>query len=137
VNLASRLQDLTKHYKVGVIVCEATALANADSQILRRLDTVVIRGRNRPERIFQLMTYHTDETFPRLAEVLAAYQRGMDRFDAEDWRGAVDGFAAALALNPDDHPSELMLARARAGLASRADEWSDAGWSAPPVVSAP
>jgi adenylate cyclase len=137
VNLASRLQDLTKHYKVGVIVCEATALANADSQVLRRLDTVMIRGRNRPERIFQLMTYHTEETFPRLAEVLAAYQRGLDCLDAEDWRGAVDAFAAALALNPDDHPSELMLARARAGLASRADEWSEASWSAPPVVSTP
>jgi adenylate cyclase len=136
VNLASRLQDLSKHYKVGVIVCEATALANADGQVLRRLDTVVIRGRNRPERIFQLMTYHTEETFPRLAEVLVAYRLGLDCMDAEDWRGAVDAFAAALTINPDDHPSELMLARARAGLASRADEWSEAGWSTPPVVSA-
>ncbi|MDB5479889.1 MAG: cyaB 2 [Caulobacteraceae bacterium] len=137
VNLASRLQDLTKHYKVGVIVCEATARANADSQVLRRLDTVVIRGRNRPERIFQLMTYHTEETFPRLAEVLAAYERGLACLDTEDWRAAADAFAAALALNADDHPSELMLARARAGLASRAESWSDAGWSTPPVVSAP
>jgi len=137
VNLASRLQDLTKHYKVGVIVCEATAIANAGGQVLRRLDTVVIRGRNRPERIFQLLTYHTEQTFPHLAEVLAAYERGLACLDAEDWRGAVDAFAAALALNPDDHPSELMLARARAGLASRADAWSDAGWSTPPVVSAP
>ena len=137
VNLASRLQDLTKHYKVGVIVCEATAVANADSQRLRRLDTVVIRGRNRPERIFQLMTYHTEETFPHLAEVLAAYERGLACLDAENWRGAVDAFVAALALNSDDHPSELMLARARAGLASRADAWSDAGWSTPPVVSSP
>jgi len=135
VNVASRLQDLTKHYRVGVIVCEATALAN-DGQILRRLDTVVIRGRNRPERIYQLMTYHTEETFPRLAEVLAAYQRGLASLEGEEWRGAVDAFTAALALNPDDHPSELMLARARAGLASRADDWSEAGWSTPPVVSA-
>jgi adenylate cyclase len=137
VNLASRLQDLTKHYKVGVIVCEATALANASGEVLRRLDTVVIRGRNRPERIYQLMTYHTEETFPRLGEVLAAYERGLCCMDAEDWRGAVDAFSAALALYPDDHPSELMLARARAGLASRAESWSDAGWSTPPVVSAP
>jgi adenylate cyclase len=137
VNLASRLQDLTKHYRVGVILCEATALANAGAQVLRRLDTVVIRGRNRPERIFQLMTYHTHETFPHLAGVLAAYERGLACLDGEDWLGAVDAFAAALALHPDDYPSELMLARARAGLASRGDAWSDAGWSTPPVVSAP
>jgi adenylate cyclase len=136
VNLASRLQDLTKHYRVGVIVCEATALANADSQVLRRLDTVVIRGRDRPERIFQLMTYHTEETFPWLADVLEAYERGLACADAEDWPGAVDAFAAALALNPDDHPTALMLARARAGLASRADSWTEGSWSAPPVVSA-
>ncbi len=117
VNLASRVQDLTKTYGVGVIVCEATAQANADHQILRHLDTVNVRGRKRPERLYQLLTYHTADSFPHLAEVIAAYGRGMACQACGDWPGAVDAFAEALTFNPDDRPSELMLARARAAVA--------------------
>jgi adenylate cyclase len=119
VNLAARLQDLTKGYGVGVVLCETTALAAGEGQILRRLDTVGVRGRNRPERIFELMTYHDEETFPRLREVLAAYGRGLVMAEAADWRGAAEAFAAALALNRRDRPSEIMLERARAALAGR------------------
>ncbi len=118
VNLASRLQDLTKGYGVGVILCESTALA-AEGQIMRRLDTVGVRGRNRPERIFELMTYHTEETFPRMAEVMAAYERGLVLAEATDWREAADAFAGALALNRADRPSQIMLERARAAMAGR------------------
>ena len=117
VNLASRVQDLTKTYGVGVIVCEATAHANADNQILRHLDTVNVRGRNRPERLYQLLTYHTADSFPHLAEVIAAYGRGVACRACGDWPGAVDAFAEALALNPGDRPSEMMLAHARAAVA--------------------
>ncbi len=117
VNLASRLQDLTKAYGVGVIVCEATARANASGQILRRLDTVGVRGRNRSEVIYQLLTYHDDLSFPNLAAVLAAYDLGLTRLEAGDWAAAAEAFGHALALNPADTPSRLMLDRARAALA--------------------
>jgi adenylate cyclase len=119
VNLASRLQDLTKGYGVGVVLCEATALANAEGQVLRRLDTVGVRGRNRPETIFQLMTYHSEETFPRMAEVMAAYEEGLVLSEAEDWRGAAGAFAEAHGLNKHDKPSLIMLERTRAVLEGR------------------
>jgi adenylate cyclase len=117
VNLASRLQDLTKQYGVGVILDEATARALDGRHRLRRLDTVGVRGRNRPERIFQLLTYLDEESFPHPAELVAAYERGLACLEAEDWRGAVNAFTTAHALNPADPPSELMLKRARAAVA--------------------
>jgi adenylate cyclase len=120
VNLASRLQDMTKAYGVGVILCEATALASGDHQVLRRLDTVGVRGRNRPERIYELMTHHTEATFPRMREVIAAYERGLALGEGGDWRGARDAFAHALSLNRADRPSEIMLGRARESLAQGA-----------------
>ena len=135
VNLASRLQDLTKHYGVGVILCETTALANAGAHLVRRLDTVAVRGRNRPERIFQLMTYHTAETFPNLPAVVAAYEHGLAAHEAGDWSAAAAAFGEALALNPDDKPSSLMLDRARASLSARPDHGADTGWTTPPVVA--
>jgi adenylate cyclase len=131
VNLASRLQEATKHYKVGVIVCEATATANAGAQILRHLDTVGVRGRNRPEKIYQILTYHTEESFPHLREVLSAYELGMQRQQAQDWGSAADAFAQALRLNPDDKPSELMLERVRAAMRTPESQ----GWGQPWVTT--
>ena len=135
VNLASRIQDLSKTYKVGVILCETTAAACRDTERLRFLDTVTIRGRHRPERLYQLLTYHDEESFPRLREVLAAYERGLACQDRGDWRGAVAAFSEALALNPDDHPSELMLARSRAAVASQPEAGTD--WAVTPFEPPP
>ena len=117
VNLAARIQDLTKTYGVGVLICEATAQANADTQVVRHLDTVNVRGRKRPERLYQLLTYHTEQSFPHMAAVVAAYGRGMACQAAGDWPGAVDAFGEAMALNPEDRPSEMMLSRARIAVA--------------------
>ena len=116
VNLASRLQTTTKHYQVGIVVCEATAQANAATQVLRHLDTVGVRGRNRPEKIYQVLSYHTDESFPHMGQVLAAYETGMACQQAQDWAGAAEAFSHALHLNPADRPSELMLERVRAAM---------------------
>ena len=94
-------------------------MANCQGQILRRLDTVGVRGRNRPERIFQLLTYHTEETFPRFAEVLEVYERGLVCAESNDWRRAAESFREALSLCPGDRPSEIMLERARAAMVGR------------------
>jgi len=119
VNLASRVQDLTKVYGVGVMLCEATARAVAASHVLRRLDTVAVRGRDRPERLYQLLTYHTEETFPHRDEVIAAYEAGLERLEAHDHAAAAGFFGRALALYPGDRPSQIMLERALAAMTAR------------------
>ena len=114
VNLASRLQDLTKTYGVGVILCDATAREAGEGHVLRRLDTVAVRGRGRPERIHQLLTYLDEAAFPNRHAVLEAYARGLERLEAGDAAAAADAFADALTLNPEDAPSRLMFQRAKA-----------------------
>jgi adenylate cyclase len=109
VNLASRLEGITKVYKVGIVVCEDTAKAVEGAQPLRELDTIRVRGRTRPARIFQVMT--PAEVLPDAA--LAAYARGRAALAAGDWSGAIAGFEACLILAPHDGPSSVMLERAR------------------------
>ena len=52
VNLAARLQDLTKTYGEDVIIDQATAAAVGGTVALREIGTVVVRGRAREETIF-------------------------------------------------------------------------------------
>ncbi|WP_293898175.1 adenylate/guanylate cyclase domain-containing protein [Phenylobacterium sp.] len=107
VNLASRLQQLTKLYQVGVIVCEATARALDGAVPLRELDTLRVRGRQRPAKLFQVLT---DET---PSPALEPYGRGRDLLARRRWREAIAAFREAVAADPTDRPSVLMLERAQ------------------------
>jgi len=114
VNLASRLEKITKVYGVGVVICEETAQAVGEAFPLRELDVIRVRGRQRPARIFQVMT----EQKPVAAAVLAAYARGRAALEKRRWAEAAKAFAAAVAADPDDAPSALMLQRAKSLVAS-------------------
>ena len=107
VNLASRMQQVSKLYRVGVVVCETTAAAVASAFELRELDIIRVRGRQQSSKIFQVLTDPPTPAF-------AAYQRGRDALSQRRWRQAVAAFEAAVAADPGDRPSALMLDRARA-----------------------
>ena len=107
VNLASRLQQVSKLYRVGVVICETTADAVADTVALRELDVLRVRGRQTPTRIFQVLTGPPSPAFE-------PYQGGREAMAARRWRAAVSAFEAAVAADPSDSPSALMLERARA-----------------------
>ncbi len=109
VNLASRLEKITKVYGVGVVICEDTAAAVAATHPLRELDTIRVRGRQRPARIFQVLT----EDRPVSEAALAAYAKGREAMSNRKWAQAVKAFEAAVAAAPADAASTLMLERAR------------------------
>ena len=135
VNLAARLQALTKLYKVSIMLSETTAGEVAESHVLRELDVIRVRGRKRPEKIFQLLTYHTEETFPHLKDVIAAYTRGRDAIRAREFASAIAAFEEALRLNPDDG-AFAADARAREGAAAPSPpptDW-DGVWSTSDVL---
>ncbi|ANY21379.1 Adenylate cyclase 2 [Tsuneonella dongtanensis] len=125
VNLASRLEAITKTYKVRTILCEDTAVARSDFA-LRELDTVRVRGRTRPTRIYEVLTLAEADAN---GELLQAYAEARDLLLRRDWAGAVRGFQRALTIAPDDNPSGLMLARAQAlSAAPPGPDW-DGVWS--------
>ncbi len=105
VNLAARLQQITKQYQVSIVICEETAAAVAADAPLRELDTIRVRGRSRPAKIFQvLLDQHPG---------LDAYRRGRELMNAQRWADAAEAFEAAIAADPDDRPAALMLERVR------------------------
>ena len=135
VNLASRLEAITKIYQVGIVVCEDTAREAKGAHTLRELDTIRVRGRQRPARIFQVITPDR----PLSAAVLQAYGDGRAAMAEGRWDAAIAASEAAAAAAPDDYPSRLMLGRARmlARMPPPADwdgvwESLDASWTGGP-----
>ncbi|MGN3974760.1 adenylate/guanylate cyclase domain-containing protein [Tsuneonella sp. SYSU-LHT278] len=110
VNLASRLEAITKTYRVRTIVCDATAGELGPDIALRELDVVRVRGRNQATRIHE--AFAAGDAASR-EELIHAYGKGRGLLAEGDWTGALRVFEKAVEIEPDDHPSALMLARAR------------------------
>lgn len=79
VNLASRLEPLTKLYGVEIVVTEETSKAAAGLPFLE-IDRVMVRGRQGAISLFALHTGSVDPTFARLQaaqkEMLTLYRAG-------------------------------------------------------------
>ncbi len=109
VNLASRLEGLTRTYGVFCLVGEDTRRAAEARYAFREIDLVRVKGKARPVAIFELLgdgqraiaSYADQAGF---ADALAAYRAG--RF--ADARAAFTRFADA---NPEDAVAALYLQR--------------------------
>lgn len=105
----ARLEKITKVYQTGVVICEETAQAVGATHALRELDLIRVKGRERPARIFQVLTPQR----PVDAAALEAYAKGREALAERRWQDAATAFDAAVRADPADHPSALMLERAR------------------------
>jgi class 3 adenylate cyclase len=126
VNLASRLQNLTKHYGVGVLVSESAfrEISNPEKFCYREIDVVQVRGKTRPVVIYEIFDADSDLIKTQKLNCLSQYNRGLHYFHAEDWQQAMTLFEACLKIFPEDPISRIYLARCKECLAIRADQVS-------------
>lgn len=101
VNLASRLEGLTKQYKVGAIVSEAT-VAGCDDLLFRELDRVRVKGRQEPVAIYEPLGLR-DAVSPAVAERAARHAEALERLRARDW-DAAEALFRDLARDERDAP---------------------------------
>ena len=123
VNLASRLEGLTKLYGARIIVSGSTRKGAGDDFVFREIDLVRVKGKQNPVAIYELMADHPEFAAP-FGEALQLYRAG-------DWGAALAGFE--LLATRGDWVSVLYQARCRESLAATPDAAGDGVVSAPPL----
>jgi adenylate cyclase len=96
VNLASRLEGLTKRYHVPIVVGERTRMAAKLDVVFRELDKVRVKGKSVAERIFEPLGF-TAELAGAQIERLAAWHGALEHFRHRSWSAARVGFEALAA----------------------------------------
>ena len=86
VNLASRLEGLTKEYGVGVLVSENIARAVQDF-VYREVDKVRVKGKQQGVTIFEPIGAQDEVSGDTLAEI-ARFHRALAHFRAQRWDAA-------------------------------------------------
>jgi adenylate cyclase len=79
VNLASRLESLTKFYGVQLIVSEALLKNCPQDIVAQELDLVRVKGKNKPVRIYTVYSWLKDATIQRRQEI-DDYTKGLNLY---------------------------------------------------------
>lgn len=117
VNLASRIEAANKQYGTHILISEHTKSRLNRNCRLREIDVVQAQGIDTPISLYEVLDYHTEETFPNLERVLEVFAEGLAHYRNQRWPTAANAFGHALALNPHDRPTQIYLSRCWAYLA--------------------
>jgi len=117
VNVAARLEGLSKEYGVHVVVGEATRAAASEGFVYRFLDLVAVKGRPEPLRCYEVLA-RAGALTPGEQERLTRYHEAIDLYRHRQWAKALRMLDALSLEVPADGPVGLYRRRARALLAA-------------------
>jgi adenylate cyclase len=112
VNVASRLEGLSKEYGTRLVIGESTRLEAGAAFEYRFLDVVAVRGRAEPLAVYDVLG-RSGQLDPAAVALAAAYQEGIRLYRSRRWQEAAALFGGLLARAPEDGPSALYLRRSR------------------------
>jgi len=98
VNLASRLEGITKQYGVDLVVGQNTRDAMPDF-LFRELDRVRVKGKDEPVALFEPLG-HADRLESSLVEEVALFHEGLGYYRARDWQRAQAMFSDLARRSP-------------------------------------
>lgn len=113
VNLASRIEGMTKMYGVSILTSLDTLRALEDTAIYktRFIDNVTAKGKHEPVQIWQVIGKSGDNITGNYFGMLAAYNQGIEFYREKKITQAKEMFERALALEPTDKVSAIYLER--------------------------
>jgi len=123
VNVAARLEGLTKLYGVRVVAGEDTRAAVDEGIAWRFLDVVAVKGRPAPLSVFEVVG-RADRLDAETRHRLDRYQEGVDSYRARRFDDALKIFAGLAEEGLGDGPLSLYLERSRQALRTPPpDDW--------------
>jgi adenylate cyclase len=111
VNLASRLEGLTRVYGVDILVGASAAELVRNEVYLRSVARVQVKGKIKPADVFTLVGGRDESVDPELLKWLETYEEGLEKFRVRDFTEAKILFSRFLEFYPDDPLAKMYLAR--------------------------
>ena len=109
VNLASRLEGMTKQYHVGVLVNETTHAATNGQFVAREVDKIRVKGKKHPVTIYELLAPGAE--LKEYESLLADYNAALESYRAQDWIDAAGKLGNIMMTRPYDGPTQVLLQR--------------------------
>jgi class 3 adenylate cyclase len=119
VNLAARLEGLTKHYHERILVSDSFKGKVEHVVFLREVDTVKVKGKARPTTLYALEM--TSEVYDKV--FMKHYNNGLKMFKMGNWNTALEYFSEAMKIVPDDFLTNMYILRCERFLDEPPESW--------------
>jgi adenylate cyclase len=131
VNLAARLEGLSKVYGASLIISEAVykRLQDRDRYQLRFLDRVIVKGRTQSIAIYEVLDAEPEARRREKLATLATFEAGIKAYGDRDWDTAHGHFTTILEQCPQDKTAELYQQRIRQLMEEGIPENWDGVWA--------
>ncbi len=132
VNTAARLESSAKQYGIYIQVAESTYLAAKDGFEWRQLDYAIVKGKNEPVYVYELMS--TQGNLPEgYAEMLEAYHKALDLYRSQKFEAALKAFIHSDTLEDmfpgrNTNPSRVYIDRCKFFMENPPGEDWDGSW---------
>ncbi len=115
VNLASRLEGLTKIYGSSIIITEETLIKISDPTLYnyRFLDVVKVKGKSSAVYIFEIIDGDPEDIRELKNETKELFADALKAYKSKAFQPAMDAFKEVLEINPADRTSQVYIERCR------------------------
>jgi adenylate cyclase len=128
VNLGSRMEGLTKQYGIALLISESTKNELPDDEyLIRPIDLVAVKGKNKPVKMFEVLKKITDASDGD-KQLVAEFTQALQAYSAKDFNTAVKVTNDLMQKYPDDGPVKTLNERSKIFLSDPPpDDW-DGAW---------
>jgi len=109
VNLASRMEGLTKKYHQPLLISESLHQKVKDEVDCRLIDTVAVKGKTKGVKIYTVKKRLSEEE----NKAWTLHNTAMESFYQQDFDKAISYFQNVQKIFPDDYASQVMIDRCR------------------------
>lgn len=128
VNLASRIESMTKYYGVALLISEHTysQLQEPSRYAMREIDRVKVKGKSQLVTIYEVFDGDLEGNIAYKRNTLTMLSHGLTEYRRSHFVPASSFFKAMLEKNPDDKVATIYLRRCeQRQKQGNSDNWDD------------
>jgi len=123
VNLAARMEELTKLYKTPILITHLTynKLSDPAEFYIRKIDMVKVRGRNTPVTIYEVFNSDSEDIITIKLDLLNLFNEALEYYKNSDFKSALKSFIEYYKQLPQDSIVKLFIRRCKYYIANPPD----------------
>ena len=121
VNVASRLESLTKFYRTSILFSEDTYLLLESQENTRYIDNVMLPGKTIPLKIFQAFTH--DQHIEKFYHISEKYHNAIFLYENQEWEYALKLLEQCKLTFPTDNIIDIYIQRCQEQIQNPSPTW--------------
>lgn len=114
VNTASRIESLTKYYRVSILLSDASLeqIRYPETFHLRPLGKVQVKGKKAPVGIYECFSGNIEEEISKKEKTLSDFNKGLIDYLNKSFPDAIESFTEVIRSHPEDLTAEFFIEKA-------------------------